>query len=228
QEKESLMKRLRVAAVISWLWLVVVATAQGLPPVTSEDEAWGPQDPTRSAQEVIIDVGGPGDPGPWMPPSQRAARTRRTAPTWVTYSFFFSRLDSLDRAGDAEAARGNPTAAAGWRNHEQLAAGLDERQGAALKQVAADCLKAVAAKDAEIQKAVAAFRGQHPDGAYRTAPLTPELLALWQQRIEIFDQQIGRLQSLLGADGFHKLDSYVRANFVPAVVQPDAAKGGAQ
>jgi hypothetical protein len=158
------------------------------------------------------------------------APVSRVAPVWVTYSFFFSHLDSLDRAAAEEEASGNLQVASDWRKHEQLAADLDARQGALLKQVAAECLQAVAAKDEEIQKGLQAFRDEHPDGAFVTAQLPPKLKALWQQRIDIIERQIRRLQSLLGDEGFHKLDSYIRANFVPVVVEPaqDAANGGVQ
>ena len=148
----------------------------------------------------------------------------------MTYSFFFSHLDVLDHAAKEEEARGNQQGAIELRNHEQLAAGLDERQGALLRQVAAECLQAVGATDEEIQKGLEAFREEHPDGAFVQAQLPPELQALWQQRIDIIERQIRRLQSLLGDEGFHKLDSYIRANFAPVVVElgQDAAEGGVQ
>lgn len=158
------------------------------------------------------------------------APVSRSAPVWVTYSFFFSHLDALDRAAAEEEARGNPQAAIDWPHHEQLAAGLDGRQGALLKQVAAECLTAVEAKDAEIEKGLQAFRDEHPDGDFVTAQLPPELQALWQQRIAVIERQVRRLQSLLGDEGFHKLDSYIRANFAPVVVElgRGAAEGGVQ
>lgn len=164
---------------------------------------------------------------PEAPPP--AAPLARSAPDWVTYLFFFSHLDALERAAEEDEARGDLQAAKEWRTHEQLAAGLDERQGALLKQVAAECLEAVEAKDEQIQKGLEAFREEHPNGAHLQAHLPPELKVLWQQRINFIERQIGRLQSLLG-DDFHKLDSYIRANFVPVVVDlgQDAAEGGVQ
>ena len=96
-----------------------------------------------------------------------------------------------------------------------------------MKQIAAECVAAVEAKDEEIQQGLKAFQEQHPDGAFLQAHLPPELKVLWQQRINVIERQIERLRSLLG-DDFHKLDSYIRANFVPVVVEPrqDAAEGG--
>jgi hypothetical protein len=207
-----------------------------------------PQDPASPPEEeVIVEIEptppwDPGPPRPWTDHSSTIplsgdkaaslpiAPVLRSAPVWVTYSFFFSHLDALDRAAAEEEARGNPQAAIDWRNHEQLAAGLDARQGALLKQVAAECLAAVEDKDAEIEKGLQAFRDEHPDGAFVTAQLPPELQALWQQRIATIERQIRRLQSLLGDEGFHKLDSYIRANFAPVVVEPGqgAAEGGVQ
>jgi hypothetical protein len=162
--------------------------------------------------------------------SEAPAPVSRIAPVWATYWFFFSHLDSLDRAAAEEEAHGNLQTAIDWRHHEQLAADLDAKQGALLKQVAAECLQAVAAKDEKIQKGLQAFHDAHPDGSFVTAQLPPELQALWQQRIAIIERQIRRLQSLLGDEGFHKLDSYIRANFVPVVVEAgqDAAEGGVQ
>jgi hypothetical protein len=187
-----------------------------------------PQNPTYSSisiateQSIALKRAAGGSAA--SPPASRAA------PPWVTYLFFFSHLDFLDRAADKEDAARNPQAAADWRNHEQLAAGLDARQGALMKQAARECLKAMEAKDAEIQKLIRDFREQHPNGAFLKAQPPPELEALWQQRIAIVDGQVDRLRSLLGDEGFHKLDSYVRANFIPTVVQPDAGaeKGEAQ
>jgi hypothetical protein len=193
--------------------------------------AVSPQDPTHSDVSIAAEqsialkqAAGGSAASTAAPPASRAA------PPWVTYLFFFSHLDFLDRAAIKEEAARNPQAAADWRNHEQLAAGLDARQGALLKQVANECLEALKTKDAEIQKAIKAFHEQYPDGAFLKAQIPPELHALWQQRVAIVDGQVDRLRSLLGDEGFRKLDSYVRANFIPTVVQPEAGaeKGGAQ
>ena len=205
-----------------------------------------PQDPVNGPDDVV-DVDIDPWPTPWDPPptpvtedsstipvsgdkaaSLPIAPVSRSAPVWVTYSFFFSHLAALDHAAAEEEGRGNLQTAIDWRIHEPLAAGLDGRQGALLKQVAAECLAAVEAKDAEIEKGLQAFRADHPEGDFVTAQLPPELKALWQQRIDIVERQIRRLQSLLGDEGFHKLDSYIRANFAPVVVEPGqgAAEGG--
>lgn len=194
--------------------------------VRTEPAPWGPPDPTPmpvDEDSTTIAIGNKAASLPVKPDA-------RSAPVWVTYFFFFSHLDALDRAAAEEEARGNLQTAIDWRSHEQLAADLDGRQGALLKQVAAECLTAVAAKDAEIEKGLQAFRNEHPDGGTVTAPPPPELQALWQQRIDVIERQISRLQSLLGDEGFHKLDSYIRANFAPVVVNAGqgAAEGGVQ
>ena len=74
------------------------------------------------------------------------------------------------------------------------------------------------------------WKGARQQEESEAARSPPELQALWQQRIAIIERQIRRLQSLLGDEGFHKLDSYIRANFVPVVVEPGqgTAEGGVQ
>jgi hypothetical protein len=185
------MRRFCIAVVISWLGVAAWAVAR--------------------AQEAT------------EPPQSAPARpveSLKKTPAWMNYLFFFWHLDHLDRTADEQAKLGNESAAAAWRSHEQVVSGLEEREGDTLKQVAYDCLEALEKKDAEIQEAVTDFRNQHPDGAYLTAPLPPELHALWQERIQIIDQRIERLRSLLGDERFQVLDKYVQTTFVAVEQKP--------
>lgn len=188
------MRRLCLAVMIPWLWVAAVAAGHGQQ--VAED--------VKVSQEVVRESAG-----------EPAGPER-----WKTYLFFFWHLDHLDRTADEQAKLGNESAAAAWRSHEQVVAGLEEPEGDALKQVAYDCLQALAEKDAEIQEAAADFRTQHPNGEYLTAPLPAELHELWQERVQIIDQRIERLRSLLGEERFQTLDKYVRTNFVPVEQKP--------
>lgn len=234
------MHRLRIAAAIACLWGMPFTALQGQekrPPTTGLPEAWGPTDPTRGGEDVIIIP--IEEPGPWLPPEPMppeegsldgASGSGNKSNTTVTYSFFFTHLDNLDRAADKEAALGHEKAAVEWRTHEQLAAGLDAQEARLMKQVAIDCNQLVAEKEAQIRALMDDFRQQHPNGEFLTLPKPQELYVLWQDRLQIIDRHIDQLRSALGEEGFGKLDSYVRANFVPNVVKAGsaAAKGEQQ
>jgi hypothetical protein len=217
------MHRLRVAATISSIWLAAVMAVQGQ---RVPDKLPATLDP---APPVFKSAG----QGTLPPESANPPKPLQKPPAWVTYLFFFGHLEHLDQAADEQVALGNKSAAAEWRTHEQTAAGLEAREGSLMKQVAYDCLQALDDKDAEIQAAVKAFHKRYPDGGFLTAPIPEELRALWRERIQIVEQQVGRLRSLLGEERFLALDGYVRSSFVPAVQSPAAAttaetEGGVQ
>jgi hypothetical protein len=208
------MHRLRVTTTISWLWLAAAMAVQGQ---QAPGKLVRPLDPPLP---VSLESGAPGA----LPPdSTHPPKPLQKTPVWVTYVFFFGHLEHLDQAADEQVALGNKSAAAQWRTHEQVAAGLEAREGNLLKQVAYDCLQALEDKDVEIQAAVQAFHKQYPDGGFLTAPIPEKLNTLWQERIQIVEQQIGRLRSLLGAERFLALDGYIRSTFVPAIKSPAAA-----
>ena len=235
------MQRLRIAAVIVCLWGMPFTAVQGQekrPPTTGLPEAWGPTDPSRGGEDIIV-VTPVEEPGPWLPPEPMppeegsldgASGSGNKSNTAVTYAFFFTHLDNLDRAADKEAALGHEKAAVEWRTHEQSAAGLDAQEARLMKQVAYDCNQLVADKETEIRALMAGFRQQHPNGEFLTLPKPQELYVLWQDRVQIIEQHIDQLRSALGEAGFLKLDSYIRANFAPQVVTPGtgAAKGEQQ
>ena len=216
------MQRLRVAATISSIWLAAAMAVQGQ---QMPEKLLGPLDP---APPLSLESG---DRQALPPDSAHPSKPLQKAPTWVTYVFFFGHLEHLDQAADEQVALGNKSAAVEWRTHEQVAAGLQAREGNLLKQVAYDCLQALEDKDLEIQAAVKAFHKQYPDGGFLTAPIPEKLQTLWQERIQIVEQQVGRLRSLLGEERFLALDGYIQSTFVPAVKSPVAAgenAGGAQ
>jgi hypothetical protein len=162
------------------------------------------------------------DPDTLSPESANPSKPLQKPPAWVTYSFFFWHLEHLDQTADEQLALGNKSAATEWRTHEQVAAGLEAREGSLMKQVAYDCLQTLEDKDVEIQAAVKAFHKKYPDGGFLTAPIPEELNALWRERIQIVERQVDRLRSLLGEERFLALDGYVKSTFVPAVEQPAA------
>jgi hypothetical protein len=192
--------------------VVAVGHGQEVP-----DAARAPQGPARLGAVKKIDPG-----------KLPSAAGSESVPAWMTYSFFFKHLENLERTADKQAALGNESSAAAWRTHEQLAAGLDASEAGALKEVAHDCIQAVEAKDAEIQTMATALHARQSGEALVTAAAPPDLEALWQERIEIVDQQVHRLRALLGEERFLALDSYIRARFTPVVVPSGSVKGGAR
>ncbi|MFI5119089.1 MAG: CHRD domain-containing protein [Thermoanaerobaculia bacterium] len=145
---------------------------------------------------------GIGEPN-WAGP---APRRQFRSPSASTYAFFFSRLADLDEsAGDDEAAGLDPDAAE-KRQREAHAAGLTEREGAILKEVAFDCNRALAPLDAKIRASV------------NNSPWL-ESSQLWQERSGIAEPCVVRLRARLGEAAFANLDTYVGDHFGAA---PDA------
>ena len=211
------MHRLRVATTISSIWL---AAAMAVQSQQAPDRLPGRQDPPPPFSLESGDKAAP------PPDSGQPSKPLQKAPAWVTYLFFFGHLEHLDQAADEQVALGNKSAAAQWRTHEQVAAGLEAREGNLLKQVAYDCLRTLEDKDAEIQAAVKAFHKRYPDGGFLTAPIPEELRALWRERIQIVERQVDRLRSLLGEERFLALDGYIQSAFVPAIKSPAAENAG--
>lgn len=214
--------RLRSAVAIPWLLMAVVAVGHGQErsDVGQAPDGQGPM----WGSDVVIGIEAVKVPSGEVTEGGDV----RSTPAWMTYSFFFKHLENLERAADKQAALGNESSAAAWRTHEQLAAGLDASEARVLKEVAHDCIQAVEAKDEKIQALAAALHTQRAGEALLAATTPPELDALWQERIEIIDQQIYRLRALLGEERFLALDSYIRANFTPVVIPSGSVKGGAR
>jgi hypothetical protein len=212
------MRRLCVAVAIPWLLVTVVAVGHG-------QEV--PDSPRVSQGEIRIRSGAVKkiDARKLPPGEATSGGDTQGAPAWMTYSFFFKHLENLDRVADQKEALGNESSAAAWRTHEQLAAGLDAEEAGMLKEVAHDCNQAVEEKDAEIRAMATALHARQSGEALVTAAAPPDLDALWQERIEIVDQQVHRLRALLGEERFLSLDSYVRTSFAPVVVPAGSTKG---
>jgi hypothetical protein len=227
-----------LAVVVPCFWVAAAAAAHAQ--VMEPQDVVGTPDPRPVEDTFVVDPEpGPLPPGPPLPVGRSVAivtgksasgNTAKTNATQGTYSFFFSHLDHLDQEADRQAALGNEQAATEWRTYEQLAAGLNAHQGKLLKQVAHDCNQALEKKDREIRALVKAFRDQHPNGAFLKAPPPPELEVLWQGRLQIIDQHIAQLRSLLGEERFLYLDAYVHSAFASDQVSRVTApvKGGSR
>ncbi len=206
-----------LAAMIPWLWLAVAAAGQAQP---APETAAKPPQPTPPL--LIKNIPSPAPVTRLVVPPRRSSRQ---APAWATYAFFFRHLGNLDQVADEQEALGHAETATAWRTHEKLAAGLDDREGDALRRVAADCVKALAAKDAELRAAAAALHAQHPHEGRKT-PVPAEFHALWQERVQLIQARIDELRTLFGEERFLALDRYVRTSFLPGVKQPVIAEDG--
>lgn len=135
-------------------------------------------------------------------------------PDPVVYRFFFAHLENLDKIAAQQEAAGKD--GKGWRSHEQVAMGLTVDEGAAVKQVAADCNRSLKSQESRLKAAMAAVKSQTPKGKSRKEP-APELNRIFAERDQIVSQHIEQLRSLLGEAAFQKLESYLRGNFKPKV-----------
>lgn len=220
--KGEVVRKIYVVTVIPWLWLAAAAMGQSH---SINEKALKLKKPVptptaqSSAQSLSQTKEGIQDGG-------TVASSQKT-PLWATYSFFFWHLGQLDQMADEQEALGNAEAAKAWRTYEQLASGLDAREGEVLRRVARRCVQALAAKDAEIQAAVGAIRAQHPKGDLATVAVPAELQALWDERVQIVQERIDHLRALLGEERFQVLDHYVQTSFVPTV-KPATAGGETQ
>jgi len=183
----------------------------------------GLPDELETTLEVVPVDPWPAPPIGPMPPGEgdslattpHKSTSERTTTTLVAYEFFFSHLNHLDKEADRQTALGNEAAAKLWRSHEQLAAGLDAQEANALKNVAFDCNKSLAKKDTEIRIVAKAFQQANATQGSRSLTPSSDLQVLWQDRVQIINQHIDRLRSLIGEERFQALDTYIRANFAP-------------
>ncbi len=167
------------------------------PPLLAQVQAMG-QRPLPPGPGISRAFPGPGVGG--TESVAYASRPQFRSPSASTYAFFFNRLADLDEAaGDDEAAGLDPNAAE-KRQRETRAAGLTEREGTILKEVAFDCNRALAPLEAKLQ-------------ASRDGGLWQEASRLWDERSRIAEPYVVRLRARLGEAAFANLDTYVGDHF---------------
>jgi hypothetical protein len=155
------------------------------------------------------------------PQSPDAGRlTQSTVPSYFLYEMLFNNMAMLDRVADQDDKQGKHEMATRWRTHDQRGAGLNETEGAILKEIALDCNKAVQEQDAKINAVLQKLDAQRVPGV-RVSP-SPELVQLDQDRRAIIEAHIEKLREALGEGSFAKLDHYVRSEFHAEVTNPSS------
>jgi hypothetical protein len=142
------------------------------------------------------------------------------------YRMFFRFLGTIDQLADKLEKEGKLEAADAWRTHAQRGAGLNEQEGALMREIAFDCNKALETSNAELRTAVAGFRVKHPGSDPHEALLSPDLAQLRTDHQQIFASHLDQLKSQLGKSSFQKLDAYVRELFKASVTLTPAAQPG--
>ena len=138
-------------------------------------------------------------------------------PDTVVYLIYFRHLANVDQVAAAREAEGKD--GHGWRTHEQRAAGLTDGEANLLKQIAYDCLQAVAETDGEMENVPASIPDQHPFGGFLRPPRQTVLAQLEDQKTQIITAHINQLKAQLGDDGFNKLATYLAQTFTASLRQ---------
>ncbi len=139
--------------------------------------------------------------------AQKLREAEVGVPDSVTYGFFFQHLSDLDDFALRQIAIGQD--GEGWRTHVQHEAGLTDDEGAILKEVAYDSIRAVKKVDAKLQPLL----GSRPAMVNRQSisSITPpsEASLLLEERWRVIVEHLATLRARLGEDAFQKLDRYV-------------------
>jgi len=146
----------------------------------------------------------------------------KAVPDHVLYSIFFRQIANLDQAAnkmDSEGKNGNEL-----RTHVQRAAGLQESEGVILKQVAADCNKALRDNEAQAREIITRMHAQYPKGAYLKLAPPAELVQLDEDRKQIVNEHITQLRTALDEPSFARLDGYMRSLIKTTVTELPAAR----
>lgn len=130
-------------------------------------------------------------------------------PDSIRYRIFFRHVSGLQQLADSREKAGNAKAAAGWRTHDQRLAGLDDAEGAVLKQVAENCNQAIQKQEAQAKAIISKI----PAEELKARPLDGATLSVLKgfrlERDQIVQSHIDSLKSTLSETSFLKLDAYV-------------------
>lgn len=129
-------------------------------------------------------------------------------PEHVVYGMLFREVNEFGKKAKEKENRGEN--AADLRNFHRDKAGLDEKQGRALEQIAADCQREVEVLDRQARKIIADARAQHPGGRLakgQTPPAPPAALKkLDEERVQAILKARNILRASFGEREFQRFD----------------------
>lgn len=142
-------------------------------------------------------------------------------PQSALFELFFNNMSVLNEVADKDDKAGDHIAAAAWRTHDQMAAGLNDAEGQILREITLDCARILKENDAKIRVLAERDRAQATPGTI--IPASPEMIQTFEERKKAISDHIERLREALGDASFNKLDTYIHSSFHAEVIAPKPA-----
>jgi len=142
-------------------------------------------------------------------------------PEHVVYRMFLRQIFTNQQQAEKAEARGDQRAAQAWRHHYEDA-GLSEEQTRVLTRIATECEREVKEIDAKAKVIIDARRalyypgGKVPPGG-KSAPPSPELIAMQQERDALMLRYRERVREAFGEQEFARLQEFLRRRVVPNI-----------
>ena len=142
-------------------------------------------------------------------------------PQSALFELFFNNMSVLNEVADKDDKAEDHIAAAAWRTHDQMAAGLNDAEGQILREITLDCVRILKENDAKIRALAERDRAQATPGTI--IPASPEMIQTFEERKKAINDHIERLREALGDASFNKLDTYIHSSFHADVIAPKRA-----
>ena len=173
----------------------------------------GPPSPAQRATPANAPAGVQNSPLVTAP-----LKSQSGIPQSTLFELFFNNMGVLNEVADKDDKAGDHIAAAAWRTHDQIAAGLNDAEGQILREITLDCVRILKENDAKIRALAERDRAQAPPGTL--VPASPEMIQTFEERKKAINDHIEKLREALGEASFNKLDTYVHSSFHEDVIAP--------